>query len=185
MLEDSFLRGAAENVRAYLRDKCNLLSVVKPGAGINEITQPMNNEISTLTSLDILILGGGSNGLDKCKAKTAFKSIINFVTSNNHTNIILLSILQHHDLQNYSHINNEINYNSKLYKITQAFNHAKFIEFDSNKIHFTKHGLHFSKLRTAHLAKQIASIAQLVLEKIYALLLYWIGHLIHQSIMIF
>jgi hypothetical protein len=50
---------------------------VKLAAGLSEKTQSINNEISTLTSTVRLILGGASNDLEKCKAKTAFKSIIN------------------------------------------------------------------------------------------------------------
>jgi hypothetical protein len=71
MLGSIFLRVAVENVRTHLRDKCDL-SVVKPGAGLNEVTQSVNNEISTLTPMDVLILGDGPKDLDKCKAKTAF-----------------------------------------------------------------------------------------------------------------
>jgi hypothetical protein len=53
--------------------------------------------------MGILILDGRSNDLDKCKAQTAFKSINNFIILNNHMNVILLSILQCHGLQNHTY----------------------------------------------------------------------------------
>jgi cell fate (sporulation/competence/biofilm development) regulator YmcA (YheA/YmcA/DUF963 family) len=56
-------------------------------------------------------------------------------------------------------------YNSKLCKIAKAFNHTKFIECDTNRSYFTKHGLHFSKYGKAYLAKQMASTVQLLFER--------------------
>jgi hypothetical protein len=52
----------------YLSPKYDVLSVVKPSAGLNELTQSMNNEVLTLTFKDILVLGGGTDDLDKCKS---------------------------------------------------------------------------------------------------------------------
>jgi lysophospholipase L1-like esterase len=166
MFGDSFFRGSAENVRTFLSEKCDVFSVVKPGADLSELTQSMKNEVLTLTYTDTLVLGGGSNDLDKYKSKTALKLTTEFVKSNNHTNIILLSIPHHCDLQNHSYLNNEIwKYNRKLFKIAQAFDHIKFIDLGTNRSRFTKHGLHFNKLGKAYLAKQIASTVQLLLDK--------------------
>jgi hypothetical protein len=67
------------------------------------------------------------------KRKTKTNFFINFVKSNGQTNtILLLSIPQQHKPQNYSHINDELKYNWKLYKIGQTFNYTKVVEFDSN-----------------------------------------------------
>jgi hypothetical protein len=38
MIRDSFLRGAAENVKSYLSDKYEVLSIVKPGVGLSVLT---------------------------------------------------------------------------------------------------------------------------------------------------
>jgi hypothetical protein len=63
-------------------------------------------------------------------------------------------------------MNNEIRkYNRKLFKIAQAYDHITFTELDTNRSLFTKHGLHFNKIGKAHLAKQIASTVQLLLDR--------------------
>ncbi|PNF23935.1 hypothetical protein B7P43_G12110, partial [Cryptotermes secundus] len=166
MIGDSFLTGAAENVKSYLSDKYEVLSIVKPGAGLSVLTQSITEEVSALTSMEVLVLGGGSIDLDQCKVKTAYKLITDFAILNNHINIILLNVPKRYDLQNYSHMNDEIRkYNSKLSKIAKAFTHIKFIEVDTKRNNFRKHGLHFNKFCKAHLAKQIASTVQLLLGK--------------------
>jgi hypothetical protein len=64
-------------------------------------------------------------------------------------------------------MNNEIRiHNRNLFKVAQDFDHIKFLELDVNRsFFFTKHGLYFNGLGKAHLAKQIASIVQLLLDK--------------------
>jgi hypothetical protein len=122
MFGDSFLRGSPEIVRTSLSEKCDVLSVVNPGADLSELTQSLKNEVLTLTFMDALVLGGGSNDLDRHKFKTALKLVTKLVKLNNHTNIILLNIPHHYDLQNHSCMNNEIRkYDRKLSERAQAW----------------------------------------------------------------
>jgi hypothetical protein len=51
---DSFLKGSAEIVRTILSEKCNVLSVIKLGADLKELTQSLKKEVLTLTSRDII-----------------------------------------------------------------------------------------------------------------------------------
>lgn len=165
MIGDSFFRGAAENVRTFLNEKCDVFGVVKPGAGLSEITQSLKNDVLKLTFKDTLVLSGGTINLDRYKYTSALKLITKFVTSNNHTNIILLCVPHRYDLHNHSNVNIEIRkYNRGLFKIAQAYNHIKILELHDRGL-FTKHGLHFNKLGKVHLVKQIVSTAQSLFDK--------------------
>jgi hypothetical protein len=59
MIGDSFLRAAAENVKSYLSDKYEVLSIVKPGADLSVLNHSVMEEVSTLTSIEVLC-GNGS-----------------------------------------------------------------------------------------------------------------------------
>jgi hypothetical protein len=79
MFGDSFLKGSAEIVRTTLSQKCNVLSVIKLGADLKELTQSMKNEVLTLISRDTLVLCGDSNHLDRYMSKTALELVTEFV----------------------------------------------------------------------------------------------------------
>jgi hypothetical protein len=74
MIGDSFFRGAAENVRSFLNEKCDGFGVVKPGAGLSEITQSLKNDILKLTFKDTLVLSGGTINLDRYNYTSALKN---------------------------------------------------------------------------------------------------------------
>jgi hypothetical protein len=73
---DSILRESARTVRTLLSEKYNVLSVVKPGADFKELTESLKNEVLTLTFMDALVLGSGSNNCDRYKLKTALILIV-------------------------------------------------------------------------------------------------------------
>jgi hypothetical protein len=115
--------------------------------------------------MDALVLGSGSNNCDRYKLKAALKLIVEFLKTNNHTNIVLLSI-HGHDLQKFSYMNEQIKeYNRKLSKIALAYDHIQFLDVDINRNLYTKHGLHFNKFGKVQLAKQLVSIVQLMFGK--------------------
>jgi hypothetical protein len=89
--------------------------------------------------------------------------IFKFVQKNSNTNVIILSVPQHHDLEGAS-ANNEIyKFNRKLMKIMRHFNHAVLIEVDYQRGYYTRHGQHLNTRGKELLSKQIA-------YQIYALL---------------
>jgi hypothetical protein len=45
-----FLRGSAENVTTFLREKFNVYSVVKPGSDINTLMQSVKKDMNALTN---------------------------------------------------------------------------------------------------------------------------------------
>jgi hypothetical protein len=57
--------------------------------------------------MDALVLGSGFNNCDKYMLKTALKLLVEFLKMSNHTNIVLLSIPHHYDLQKCSNLNNK------------------------------------------------------------------------------
>jgi hypothetical protein len=153
---DSILRGSAGTVRTLLSEKYSVLSVNKPGADFKELTQSLKNEV----------LGSGSNNCDRYKLKTALKLIVEFLKTNNHTNIVLLSIPHRYDLQKFSYMNKQImEYNRKLSKIARAYNHVQFSDVDINRNLYTKQGLCFNKFGKVQLAKQLVSLVQLMFGK--------------------
>jgi len=94
----------------------------------------------------------------KNNSKTALRHNRNFINSNNHTNIILISVPHRYDLMQSSCVNNEIrSFNRKLMKSVRAFKNASVLETTSDRNHFTKHGLHLNGLGKEVLSKQIVS----------------------------
>jgi hypothetical protein len=77
----------------------------------------VKEDINTLTSKDILLLGGGSYDLDKQIFRTALKLTAEFIKLHNPTNILLTGVPHCHDLHCHLYTNNEIRkYNRNLFK---------------------------------------------------------------------
>jgi len=85
----------------------------------------------------------------------ALRHIRNFIKSNNHTNIILVSDAHRDDLMQSSCVNNEIrSFNRKLMKSVRAYQHTPILEMVSDRKLFTNHGLHLNGLGKEMLSKQ-------------------------------
>jgi hypothetical protein len=48
-----FLRGSAENVTTFLREKFDVYSIVKPGSDLNTLTQSVKKDMHTLANKDV------------------------------------------------------------------------------------------------------------------------------------
>jgi hypothetical protein len=67
--------------------------------------------------------------------------------NNNHTNILLMNVPFRYDLRNSSSIiKNIFVLKRRLQKLAKAFPHSSFLGTFDNRILFTTHGLHRSKL---------------------------------------
>jgi hypothetical protein len=129
---------------------------VKPGAGSGTLVNSATSDIANLTKN--VIFCGGANDIAKNNSNMALRHIRNFVNSNNHTNIVLLSVPHRSDLMQSSCVNNVIkSLNRKLRKSMRAFNHASVLEITSDRNHFTKHGFHLNGVGKEVLSKQIVS----------------------------
>jgi len=96
----------------------------------------------------------------------ALRHIRNFIKTNNHTNIILISTPLRYDLMKSSCVNNEIkSFNRKLMKSVRAYQHASILEMSTDRKLFTNYGLHLNGLGKEVLSKQIVSLTYAVLNQ--------------------
>jgi hypothetical protein len=98
ILGDSHSRKCAANVRTHISDNFETEGLVKPGSG----TDILVTSARIYQKRDVIVFSGGANDIGKNNPKEALKRIVDFITLNNHTNIILLSISHRHDLSNSS-----------------------------------------------------------------------------------
>ena len=70
-----------------------------------------------------------------------------FIKTNNHTNIVLTNVPFRYDLSYYSTEYKGIrSFNKKLMEITKEHKQVALIEIDTDRKCHTRHGLHFNKL---------------------------------------
>ena len=113
--------------------------------------------------------------LTKNTSNNGLKYITLFVT-NNHTNIILLTVPHWYDLHAFSCVNNKVkNFNRKLMKYMNPDTHISILEVYHNKEYFTTLGLHLNGLGREVICNWNVSTAQeiLQLEKVKPISMYW------------
>ena len=146
LVGDSHLRGCAAHMKVFSNDQFEVLGHIKPGATSKFVMESVKSDTDKLTMDDFLIMCSGSNDVNRNDLRKVFNDVTSFVKSVDQTNIILIGIPYRYDFKN-SHINSEIkSFNRKLYKLTKIFSHVNVIEADSNRLLFTKHGLHLNGL---------------------------------------
>jgi hypothetical protein len=70
----------------------------------------------------------------KNNSKTAMRHIRNFINSNDHTSVILISVPHRYDLMQSSCVNNEIrSFSRKLMKSVRAYQHTIILEMVSDR----------------------------------------------------
>jgi hypothetical protein len=118
-----------------LSDQYEIMSYVKPGARIENLTMTAKTEISKLTKNDILIFWGGANEKLHNSTTKLLNQIMTHILNNQHTNIIIANIPLNYDVSETSSINNEIkSLNSKLGKLTVKLKHTKVISAEQQEI---------------------------------------------------
>jgi len=91
---------------------------------------------------------------------------MNFIKSNDHTNIILVNIPSRYDLPNSVSVNRNIAaLNRKLQKLVKVFPHMSFLKTDKDRNLYTNHGLHLNKLGKQLVQHQIASLLHSIFEQ--------------------
>jgi hypothetical protein len=143
-----------------------LYSVIKLGATTNELKESAKEEINRLSYDDVIIISYSANDHEANNFSLTLQNIINFIKSNNQTNIILVNLPYRYDLHNSTTVNNAITIlNRKLQKLLNAFPHTNFLETDHTRTLFTNHGLHLNKLGKQLVNCQIASLLYSTCEK--------------------
>jgi len=137
MIGDSFLRGIRENVEASLTDTFGIYSVAKPSCELNNL-ESAKSVTGNLTHKDVIFICGGSNDFNFDKDESVIDHIMEFIKTNNHTNIVLASVPTRYDLSYYSQVNKAIrSYNEKLREITKEYKQVALIEIDIDRKYHT------------------------------------------------
>ena len=166
MIGDSFLRGIRENVELSLSDKFGIYSMVKPGCELNTLLESANSVLGSLTQRDIILICGGANDFNSDKGESSIDRIVEFIKTNNHTNIVLTNVPVRYDFSYYSQENKGIrSFNKKLMEITKEHKQVALKEIDMDRKYHTRHGLHFNKLGKLLFSNKIAQAIYSILGK--------------------
>jgi len=92
MIGESFLRGIRENVECSLNDKFDIFRLVKPGCDLNTLLESAKIVLGSLTHKDVILISGGSNDLNFDKDESFIDHVMDFIKTNNHTNIVLENV---------------------------------------------------------------------------------------------
>ena len=151
------MRGCAAEISHNLGKTFEVTSFVKPGTGLEVITNTAKEEINKLTKEDVVIVCGGTNDIGKNASSNGLKPLSNFVESRKHTNIIIMSAPHRDDLITSSCVNSEVKvFNRKLHKQMKLFDHAALLDMKLNREHFTHHGLHMNTSGKTLISQRIA-----------------------------
>jgi hypothetical protein len=95
---------------------------------VSELIDTAKDEVSELTAKDTVIFCDGANNMDKNTAGKGLSQVINFLRTNQHTNIIFISIPYRFDQKIRLSMNEDIrNYNRKLNRLIKLSKRAHFV----------------------------------------------------------
>jgi hypothetical protein len=115
---------------------------------------------------DVLIICSGTNDLAVNKSTSALRNISNFVTRNEHTNIILVNVPYRYDTRKSNIVNESIGrLNKKLNKLVTISPCARFLGSDQDRKLFMNHGLHHNRLGKQLFFHQIAIMLYSLFEQ--------------------
>lgn len=123
---------------------------------MNKILTSAREDIEKLTKNDVVIVIGGTNDISKNDAKQGTRNLTIFMSNCRNTNVIVTTAPPRHDLVDWSCINKEvINFNNDLRKRATSFENVKVVSMESNRTHYTKHGLHMNNFGKEIFAKKL------------------------------
>ena len=105
---DSHARNCTANVKTDIRDNFEVQGLVKLGAGTDIVVNSAYSGIMSLSKSDVLIFCGGANDVRKNISMKVLQHVMDFIKTNNHTNIILVTVPPRYDLTQSSCVNSEI-----------------------------------------------------------------------------
>ena len=166
VIGDSFTRGMAGELAHKLGSTFEVRGHVMTGAGMKTITESAEQEVSTLTKKDIVVVWGATNDIARNEAKNALTKITDFVKLRKHTNVLLVSVPTRFDLLPTSCVNREVtSYNKKLYKQIKQFEQVRLIDSDPQRKYYTQHGMHMNRADKERMAHRIVEAIKEVLSK--------------------
>ena len=112
--------------------------MVKPGCELNTFLESANSVLGSLTQRDIILICGGSNDFNTGKGESIIDHIMEFIKTNNHTNIVLTNVPVRYDLSYYSPENKGIrSFNKKFMEIIKEHKQVALIERDIDRKYHT------------------------------------------------
>jgi hypothetical protein len=145
LMGDSHIKGYASLLSNQFDKKFEVMGMVIPGARMQNIVQLCEQEVSSLTKDDIIILWGGSNGISKNETNIGLKYLKNFANKNMNTNILLIPAPHRYDLLQTSCVNEKIKvFNRKVRKRMKIHSNVRILDYDLDRSCFTRHGLHLN-----------------------------------------
>jgi hypothetical protein len=121
IIGDSHAKGCAAKITHILDRTFEVTGYVKPGTGLEEITNIARKETDGFTKKDMAVVWGGANNVAKNEPEKGLVDISNFVKQRKHTNIIKVSAPKRYDLSTTSCVNSEVTtYNTNFIVFTRA-----------------------------------------------------------------
>lgn len=163
ILADSHGRGCGSILSQYLNNNYDISSLVKPGAGIDEIVKMVNKQTAEFGENDWLIIMGGSNDVvhDGSHSVKFIKALNELLPLSKKMNIIINTLpVSSWDVER---INMVTNTNKSMHCVINRATHKNsanicinFLDNIINNKHFTKSGTHLNDLGKRVVCKKLS-----------------------------
>lgn len=158
LLSDSHGRGLRRLLQTRLGDNCDVLSIVKPNATLENVAGGLDQEISGLKGSDHLVILGGTNNVDFRDDYDVKPFVKEIASKTVDTNVILCTVPLRYDKPNLNSKIRKINIDLVIEAL--KYEHIKVISLSNiSAKQYTTQGLHLN-----YKGKQ--SLTKLVSEKI-------------------
>jgi lysophospholipase L1-like esterase len=132
---------------------------------VSVLIDTVKDEVSELTKKDIVIFCGGANNVDRSTAGKGLSQVMNFLRTNQHTNI-LISIPYSFDQKIRLSMNEDIrNYNGKLNRLIKLSKRAHLINAVTDRHFFTRHGMHMNAKGKEAMVTKLMKTIQVMFDK--------------------
>jgi len=99
----------------------------------------------SLSESDVLIFCGGAGDVGKINSTKVVQHNLDFIKTNNHTNIILVILPPRYDFMKSSCVNSEIKtFIRNPKKMAKVYQHSALLKMVNYRKPFTNHGLHLN-----------------------------------------
>ena len=108
VIGDSHARNCTQLIQDNFSADFRVTSVVKPDAGLEQVTNSLQEELKTLNGNDFVVVWGGAKHIRKNNMKEVLKSVCKFVKENSDLNIVLIDSPHRYDIIPESCVNLEV-----------------------------------------------------------------------------
>jgi hypothetical protein len=90
--------GLAKELKYKLNHEFEIQGIIKPGSTLENLVKMTCSDLKTLTKRDVCLVWGGTNDVGRNETNMGICALHDFVSSNEHTNVIRLNVPHIHDL---------------------------------------------------------------------------------------